>query len=503
MSPIDIGILVVYLLGMLAMGVHFARRGMTSDRFMAAGRSLPAWVVGLSIIGTYVSSLSFLGNPGAAYGGTWNMFVFALGIPLAAWVATRFFVPYYRRTGHVSAYSHLETRFGPWARVYAVVCYLLFQLGRMGSIMYLMSLPLERLLGIDIWIIILVMGVLVTAYTLLGGIEAVIWTDVVQTIVLVSGAVISVLVLLFSMPEGPGQLFSIAWENGKFGLGGFGLEFARSTFWLVLLVGIFENLRNFGIDQAYIQRYIAAGSDAEAKRSVWVGGLTYIPVSAALFFVGTALFAYYTARPELLPANVADANDKIFPHFIVSGLPVGLSGLLVAAIFAAGMSTVDSGLNCCATLTLVDVYKRYIKPEADEKTSMRVLQISTVAWGLLAVVAALAMIGVGSALNAWWQISGAFGGGMLGLFLLGFISKRASSSAAIPGVAGGVALVVWMVSSQYLAEGSILRSPFHGFFNLIFGTLAVILIGFAVMAVVNDKGGAPSPSDDPAGATET
>jgi SSS family solute:Na+ symporter len=336
------------------------------------------------------------------------------------------------------------------------------------------------------------MGVLVTVYTLLGGIEAVIWTDVVQTFVLVGGALVAAVVLLFSMPEGPGQLFELARESGKFSLGSFGPSLFSSTFWVVLLFGLFENLKNFGIDQSYIQRYATAKSEREAKKSVWFGALAYLPISAVLFFVGTALFAYYAANPELLDPQLraADKADHIFPFFIVTELPTGLCGLLIAGIFAAGMSTVDSGLNCSATLTLSDFYKRYFRRDAGEKESMRVLRVSTVVWGVLAIGVGLAMIGVKSALDVWWKISSAFGGGILGLFLLGFLSRKAKNAAAIAGVCAGVLLIMWMSLTPMLADkwGAV-RSPFHGFLSIVFGTVAIVLVGFLVTLVIQKAKG--------------
>ncbi len=440
----------------------------------------------MSIIGTFVSSISFLANPGKSFGGDWNPFVFALSLPVAAWIATRFFVPYYRASGEISAYSHLERRFGPWARTYAAVIYLMLQVARMGSIMYLMALPLHHLLGWPLSAVIIVMGVLVTVYTLLGGIEAVIWTDVVQTFVLMGGALIAAVVLLFGMPEGPGQIFSMAWEKGKFSLGSFGPGLFRKTFWVVLVFGLFENLKNFGIDQSYIQRYAAAKSEREAKKAVWLGALAYIPISAVLLFLGTALFAYYGARPGLLPEalRAADKADHVFPFFIVTGLPVGVTGLLIAGIFAAGMSTVDSSLNCAATLTLSDFYKRYFRKDADERQSMRVLRTSTVVWGALAVGIALAMIGVKSALDVWWDVSSAFGGGILGLFLLGFLSRRAKNAAAIAGVSAGVLLILWMsLTPMFVKKWGIFasfESPFPALLSIVFGTAAILLVGFLV-----------------------
>ncbi|MBC8868077.1 MAG: sodium:solute symporter, partial [Planctomycetes bacterium] len=299
---IDIAVLLVYLAGIVGFGCWFVRKSRSTNEFMAAGRSLPGWAVGLSIFGTYVSSISFLANPGKSFGGNWNPFVFGLSLPIAAFIAVRFFVPFYRRSGEVSAYNHLEHRFGPWARTYAVICYLLSQLARMGTIMYLVALALEPLTGWPVLAIIAVTGVLVTVYTLMGGIEAVIWTDVMQSLVLTTGAVLCVVLLLFGMPEGPSQVFEIAAQDSKFSLGSFGVSLAQPTFWVVLTYGLVMNLQNFGIDQSFVQRYITAKSDQAAVRSVWLGALLYLPISALLFFLGTALFAFYTPQPELLPA---------------------------------------------------------------------------------------------------------------------------------------------------------------------------------------------------------
>ena len=310
-----------------------------------------------------MSSIGFLGNPGKSFSGNWNPWVFGLSLPLAAWVAARYFIPVYRSGSEVSAYFHLEQRFGPWARNYALVCYLLTQLARMGTILYLVALALAPLTGWSVTTIIFLTGLMVTIYTLLGGIEAVIWTDVIQSIVLTLGAVLCAGLLLFGMPEGPGQLFEIAREHNKFSLGSFGISLSEPTFWMILIYGFFINLQNFGIDQSFVQRYITAKSDRDARFSVWVGALLFPPIAAILFFIGTGLFAFYIAQPELLPAsvNAAEKPDAVFPHFIVTQLPLGVTGLLIASIFAAAMSSVDTSLNSSATvsythLTLPTIY---------------------------------------------------------------------------------------------------------------------------------------------------
>ncbi|MCP5518160.1 MAG: sodium:solute symporter [Verrucomicrobiales bacterium] len=494
----DLSVLALYLVGTVLFGLWMGRRSGTPENFMAAGGSLPGWAVGLSIFGTFVSSISFLALPGKAVSGDWNPFVFSLTIPVAAWLAVRFFVPFYRRSGAISAYEHLEHRFGSWARIYAVACYLLTQLGRMGTIMYLVALALHPLTGWSVRYLILVTGVLVVVYAMFGGITAVIWTDVVQSIVLIGGALACVAILLFGMPEGPGQIFAMAREHGKFSLGSLAPDLAASTFWVVLLYGVFMNLQNFGIDQSFVQRYHTARTDAEAGRSVWTGALLYLPISAFFLFIGTGLYAFYTARPDRLPVglDLATTADKIFPHFIVAELPAGLTGLVIAAIFAAAQSTVSSSVNCAATLIGCDIYRRHLKPDASEREMMGVLRGATLAVGLLGTLAALAMIRIKSALDVWWDWAGVASGGMLGLFLLGIIARRARNAAAASGVLAGILVITWMtVSTKSFWPAALAgwRSPFHSFMTIVVGTTTILLVGFLVTLLVGPKpGGAPA-----------
>jgi len=481
-SALDLLVLAGYFI--LTMGVGFAvsRRSRSVEGFTAADRNLPGWLTGLSILGTYVSSITFLALPAKAYAANWNPFVFSLSLPLATWIAVRWFLPFYRRAGHLSAYHHLEARFGPWARTYASACYLLTQLARMGTVTYLMALPMSALLGWDVRIVIVLTGVSVTIYSLAGGIVAVIYTDAVQTILLVVGAVVCAAIMLVALPEGPLQIFRLAAAHDKLSLGSFGPGLGEATFWVVLVYGIAINLQNFGIDQNYVQRYLASKSDRDARRSVWLGGLTYVPLSALFLFIGTALFAFYTANADMLPASLRDPSraDSVFPWFIVSALPPGVSGLLIAAIFAAAMSTISTCLNSSATVLLTDYYRRFVRPDADERTSMRVLRVTTVVWGLAGTAAAVAMTSVRSALDAWWTLAGIFGGGTLGVFLLGFVSRRATNRSAAAGVAAGVVLIVWMtLSPRWMAFPSGLRSPFHEFLVIVFGTAVVVAVGLA------------------------
>ncbi len=475
----DVVVLLAYFLGTLAIGFWVGRKHRTSDGFMSAGRDVAGWAVGLSIFGTYVSSISFLALPSKAFAANWNPFVFSLAIPLTTWIAVRYFVPFYRRHATLSAYEHLEQRFGPWARTYAVICYLMMQLARMGTIMYLLALALAPLTGWNVPALIVVTGAVVIVYTLYGGMAAVIWTDVVQSVVFIVGAVACVVALVAGLPQGAGELVRVASANDKFSLGSFGSSLGDSTFWVVLLYGLFINAQNFGIDQSYVQRYQTAGSDAQARRSVWIGALLYLPISAVFLLIGTGLFAFYTARPELLPADAAARPDTVFPHFIATTLPPGLPGLVIAAILAAAQSTISSSINCSATLLNCDVYQRYFRPQASERERLTVLRVTTLVVGAAGTGAALAMMHIRSALDTWWQLAGILSGGMLGLFLLGFLSRRATSAHAAAGVVAGVVVILWMTLSPAWPDSmAALRSPFHPNLIIVFGTLTILGVGW-------------------------
>lgn len=483
LSLLDLIVFLILTFGNVIFGASFFFKNNTADQFTSGGGKLPAWVVGMSIFATFVSSISFLALPGKAYMSNWNAFVFSLSIPIASILAVKFFVPLYRGLGSISAYNYLEIRFGVWARVYASSCYMLTQLMRTGAILLLLALPLNALFGWNVKTIIVITGIAVTFYSMLGGIKAVIWTDAIQGIILITGAVVCAILLTFSMPDGPGQIFEIATANHKFSLGSFGTSLKDSTFWVVLIYGLFINLQNYGIDQNYVQRYMTTSTEKEAKKSALFGSLLYLPVSFVFFYIGTALFAYYTAQPGLLPPElkVPGAGDKVFPHFIANGLPAGVTGLLIASIFAAGMSTVATSLNSTATIILSDYYKRYFNKTANEKSSMKVLYSSSLIFGISGIIIALTLVGVESVLDAWWALASIFSGGMLGLFLLGYVSKRVRNSDAVFGVIVGALIIFWMsLSPICITEGNNLafRSPFHSNLTIVFGTVSIFLVGF-------------------------
>lgn len=473
---VDLIIFIVFTAGTVLFGSSFVRKNKNAADFTKGGGTMPGFVVGMSIFATYVSSISFLGLPGNAFSGNWNSFVFSLSIPFASIIAARYFVPFYRNISSISAYSFLEERFGYWARIYAASCYLLTQVARVGSVLFLLALPLHSMLGWSIPLIIIVTSLSVTIYSVLGGIKAIVWTDAIQGLILIAGAIAVIVILLFALPEGPVQFVQIGSEMKKFSLGSFGLELHQSTFWVMLMYGIFINLQNYGIDQNYVQRYKTARSDKSARFSALFGGLLYLPVSLMFFIIGTLLFVFYQTQPELLPEGIN--GDQVFPYFIVNGLPTGFTGLLIAAIFAAGMSTISTSINSSATIILTDFF-RPGKVELSERSKMRILHITSLSLGILGMFVGLAMMSVKSALDAWWSLAAVFSGGMLGLFLLGFISHKVKRTAALIGVIAGVIVISWMSMSG--------QTILHTYLTIVVGTLTIFSIGFMLTWVVFRK----------------
>ena len=489
MRTVDLIVFLVYLIGITIFASSFFKRNKSSESFTLGSSRIPTWVITMSIFATFVSSISFLALPASAYLSNWNPFVFSLSIPIALWVAVKYFVPLYREVNSPSAYTFLEQRFGPWARVYVSICYLLTQLMRVGTILYLLALALNAILGWDIATVIIVTGVTVAIYSLLGGFEAVVWTDAIQGIILIGGALVSFLYILFNMPEGPSQLFSIASEHDKFSLGSYGLSLTEPTFWVTLVYGLFINLQNYGIDQNYVQRYVASKSEKDAKKSVFWGGVLYVPVSLIFVLIGAALFSFYHSGAASLPPELmsADMSDQVFPYFIVHQLPVGITGLLIASVIAAGMSTVSTSFNSSATVFLTDYYKRYSKEPVTDKKALRMLHLSTLIISVIGILVAIAMINVKSVLDAWWELASIFSGGMLGLFLLAAFSKITKSTGAFVGVVVGVLIIIWMSLPAVLDKDYSWMVHFHSYLTIVFSTTGIVLVGFLVSMLGKHK----------------
>ena len=486
MQPLDWLIILLYLAVLLAVGFIFYRRNDSSTSFTLGDRSIPGWVLSLSIFATFVSSISYLALPAAAYRDNWNSFAFSLSLPIAAIIAVRYFVPMFRKVNSPSAYTLLAEHYGPWARNYAAIMYLLTQVMRTGTILYLMALMTRSLFGWSIPIVILITCASIVIYSLAGGIRAVVWTDAIQAIILIGGAVACLIVISLKSPSGISGIVETGIREHKFSLGEFGPELSRPTFWVVLIYGLFINVQNFGADQNYIQRYLSSRTMQEAQQSAWQGALLYIPVSALFLLIGTGLYGLYHSGSLQLPVALLDPakSDGVFPHFIVTELPQGIRGLLVVSIFAAGMSTISTSYNSAATVMLNDFYLTRYGEGSSEKVKVRVLYLSTLLIAFTGAAVAMAMINTKSVLDTWWKLASVFSGGILGLFLLALFTRAKENSGAVAGVAAAVLVILTMtMASLVLPQGSALNS-FHPYLSIVFGTTALVLTAVVTSAIL-------------------
>jgi solute:Na+ symporter, SSS family len=484
MHVLDQTIVVLYLLAMLAIGFYFFKQKNKTNQYSKTTKPIPGWALGLSFYATFLSAITFLGDPGKSFASNWNPFVFSLSMPFAAYFASKYFVPFYRNATHISAYTHLGQRFGTWAANYTVLCFILTQLARIGTILYAISLAINALTNLDIRILIVLIGIIIVLYTLLGGLEAIIWTEVLQAIIKTLGALLVLYLVLSKISFA--QVVHSATAQQKFSLGSFAIDFRHSSFLVVFLYGFFINLGNFGIDQNYIQRYHTAANQSIASRSIWLCVLYYLPVSALFFFLGTCLFAYYQAFPDLLgqlqqtvaleknihigSLNPTDYADKVFPYFMKTEIPCGFLGLLVAALLAAGMSAISNGINSAATVIQKDIFKQKHGQE------VQLIRYSIVAMGIAGVVVAWLMIGAKSLLDVWWKLAGAMAGGMLGLFLLGYFGSKISNYKAALALCLGVVVILWVSFPQFFPRH--IQSTLDPKMNVVLGTIVIVALGY-------------------------
>lgn len=441
---VDYLVVAVSVLLFIAVGASFAWRQKTSDHYFAGGRSIPAWAVGMSILATLISSVTFLAYPGEGYASNWVRLVQGLMVPIVLIFLIWFVVPLYRHVIGISAYEYFEKRFGFIARLYASLGFILAHFSKMGTVFFLMGLAVSEMMGLDPYLVIWVLGIAITVVTLLGGIEAVIWLDVIQGFMLMAGGLICLAVLLFVPPGGPSAVLGIAIAEHKMSVGPFAWDLTQLTFIVMALNGVFYAIQKYGTDQTIIQRYLTAKSDKDAIRASLVGVLLCVPVWTLFMFIGTLLYSYY----QLMPGSVPEGTrpDAVFPLFIMNELPIGLTGLILAALIAAAISSLDSDMNCLAAIGVEDYYVR-IRPRSTDQQRLRMGRIIVALSGLAALVVASLYVRTGNqtVLGIVFTLYAIFSGGIAGLFLLGLFSRRANKQGLYVGLAACILFTGWAV----------------------------------------------------------
>ncbi|MDP3071067.1 MAG: sodium:solute symporter [Opitutaceae bacterium] len=446
LAPIDWVIIVAYLGFSAGIGlwIYLREKKTSNDDFFLGGRNIPWWAAGLSLYATGTSAISFIAIPAKSFATNWQILSRETITLFSTALVAIYIVPLIRRLNVTSVYHYLEMRFHPSIRVLASALNILIQLGgRMSTVLYLPALALSAVTGVGVMSSIMVMGIVTIIYTLLGGMKAVIWTDVLQVFVMLGGALFAIGYVIFSIDGGFGEFVRVAAADGKLHTFDWSFDLLQPTMWAFMMFAILD-LITYPKDQVMMQRALSTRSAKEAGWSMWTLAAIVVPGSFTFFAIGTALYVFYKQHPEKL--NPLLSTDSTFPQFIAAELPVGVTGLIIAGIFAASMSTLSSCMNSVATLVSVDFYERFNKKATPAK-SVRLAEWITVIAGLIGVGTAvlLALFDIKSAFDAWFALQAVLGGGFAGCYGLGMFTKRANWQGTIIGVAASliITLLIW------------------------------------------------------------
>ena len=450
----DIIVIILYFAALLCIGVFFSKRQKNANDYFKGGERIPWWAAGLSLFGTALSAITFMAIPAKAFSTDWSYMLFNVGIVLVAPVIMFIFIPFFRKLDITTAYQYLEIRFNLLIRVICSLAFIIFQVGRMGVVLFLPAIAINIVTGFNIFLCIALMGVFSILYTRMGGIEAVVWTDALQVVILLGGAIFAIFHIVAQIPGGWSETMTIAIDCSKLNLGDCSFDFTNPTVWTVLIATCFTNLTMYGTDQSMVQRYLTTSSKKAAQKSVLTNALLTIPATIIFFFIGTVLFVFYKTYPtELSPAM--ENVDAVFPYYIYTKLPKGLIGLLISGIFAAAMSTLSGSMNSAATAFEVDIRpklfpKSVMATGADDKRwELKRAKRTTMIIGVLSLLFAFLMAtwDINSLWDEFNTILGLILGSMGGLFFLGMVTKRANAKGALIGMV--VSIIVQALVARY------------------------------------------------------
>lgn len=470
-------VLIIYLAIIMAVGVYFAKRQKTADDYFKASGRIPGWAAGISVFATTLSSITFMSIPAKAYTDDWTFLIGQyISILILPFVFV-YYIPFFRKLNITSAYEYLEKRFDVRMRLFASLSFMFFHIGRIAIITYLTALALMPFIDINPLTIVFLIGVLCIVYTFLGGIEGVIWTDVIQGIMLSGAAVLIFIMICFNVDGGVTEVFRLSADADKyFPSDKMSWSWTESTVPVLMIGFLFAGLQQFTASQDVVQRYLVTDSIEETKKALVTNAKLVACVPIFFFAVGAALYAYYTQNPQLLPEGFNTGG--ILPFFIISEMPAGVAGLIIAAIFAASQSSISSSLNSISACFTCDIYSRF----GTTKTSVQRLnsgRLVTVVAGVLGVLAStyLIMANESELWDAFNSLLGLMGGPMTGLFMLGVFVRRANANSALVGVIAAVSAVLWVRSSTDL----------NFFFYGVIGTMTVVIVGYLTAPLFKSK----------------
>jgi SSS family solute:Na+ symporter len=482
---INLAVICVYVLGLTTIGLRFSRRQTTTERYFTAKRAVPFWAVGLSFLTAMITSVTFIAFPGAAYAKDWSLLVPPLLLVVVLALVGTIIIPFYRHNVRMSAFEYFGKRFGRPTRIYASIAFTLAHFSKMGLVFYLLALTINSMTGWNMDEVILISGLLTMIYTLKGGFEAVVWTDVIQGIVVWTGVFVCLGYLLFLPPGGPSAVFSTAIANHKISFGSTNFDLSQPTVWVLVIYGFFWYLQRYTTDQTLVQRYLSAKSDRDAVRGVTMGALLAVPVWTLFMLIGTCTWTFYRLSGEKLPGYLTK-GDQVFPYFLSTHLPAGLSGLVMAALIGSAMCALSSDLNAFSSVGVEDIY-RVMRPDSTDQRRLRVAKYIVTGCGILCIATALVLSHTQSgALSLWFSASAIVSGGLAGLFLLAFLGPGANRQGVYTGIAACTAFTAW--ATLTLGEKRILdlgrfNFPWHDYMIGAIGNVVLFVVGYAASRI--------------------
>lgn len=441
-------IIILFLDGTLVFGLVFAKGQKTTKNYFLAKGKIPSWAIGMSLLATLISSVTFLAYPGTGFSSNWILLVQGLMVPVMLLGVIWFIVPLYRKVINLSTYEYFEQRFGSFARYYSSLAFVLRQFSGMGTVFFLLAVALGSMIHINTALIILVVGAIIIIVNLLGGIEAVIWLDVFQGFMLFASGIICFSILLFSVEGGPMEVWKVASANGRTGFGPYEWDVTKLTFLVMAINGAFYAIQKYATDQTVVQRYLTARTDKSAIRASLLGILLTVPVWILFMFIGTALFVFYKQNP--LPAGIR--ADGVFPYFIMTKLPTGVIGLILSAMISAAICSLSADLNSLAAVGVEDYYKK-LRPGKSDSAYLKASRYIVAFSGLIAIGIAMLYLNAGheGVLGIVFTLYAIFSGGIVGMFLLGLFSARANNQ----GITIGIIVCIVFTAYAFLTSTEI------------------------------------------------
>lgn len=489
-APLDYLVVALYFAGIALVGILAGRREKNTEDYFLAERKIPWWAVTCSILATEVSAVTFIGVPGESYRGNYVYLQFAFGSLLGRILIAFLFLPAFYRGRVISIYEYLKQRFGERSRLTGAVFFFATRILADGVRLLVISLALQVVTGCSLELLVILVAAVVVVYTLVGGIKAVIWTDVAQFAIFMGGAWVAIFCVLRFVPGGWEGLKALV-PPEKFRVFDFSFSWVSDKVFLIAFVnGCFQTFAALGADQDLTQRMLTCPNLKEGQRALLLTGIVDFPIVLTFLFIGTALFCFYGRLGHLLPAAIAADPDRIFPHFIMTVLPAGVRGLLIAAVFAAAMSTLSSAVNALASSAIVDVYKPFLRRRASEKHYLGVSRLAVAFFGVVIVLTAFLLNGLpGGKLWLGFKVTGFTYGALLGVFLLGVTTRRGNDRMnALAMVSSAAVLIALTLAEKHLFSGrTLIAWPWY----VVVGTAWTWLFGF--LAGHTGRDGRPVP----------